>query len=231
MSRRTHRYPIMNRTDGRTIAVVGVAGIALMGILGTLYSLDIAPKAFGLDDEYTVPAFYSGILLALAAWMVFRLGQPERGLNAAGCCSVLGALFLAFLAADEAFSLHKRIDVPHRRRLAAPLRAAARYLAISGSPACSAHHGPTVAVSRRPAWCRSRGGHEAVARVRARRLRQSLIADPTTTPRARRHPPYQPGSAPRCPSRRSCSRWADSLLFARRVSANRLASRREAARR
>jgi hypothetical protein len=100
--------PNMNAKDARTIAAVGVAGIALMGILGTLYSLDIAPKAFDLDDEYTVPAFYSGILLALAAWMVFRLGRQSEG--STRLLLQLGALFLAFLALDEVFSVHERIN-------------------------------------------------------------------------------------------------------------------------
>ncbi len=55
------------------LAALGVVGIALMGLLGVLQALGAAPDAFDLDEEYTVPAFYSGMLLAAAAWGAHRL--------------------------------------------------------------------------------------------------------------------------------------------------------------
>lgn len=98
----------MRRDRAARLAVVGVAGIALMGLLGVLYAAGAAPKAFNLDDEYTVPAFYSSLLLAVAALMVFRLGRRREGFER--LILLLGATFLAFLALDEVFSLHERID-------------------------------------------------------------------------------------------------------------------------
>ena len=61
------------------LAALGVVGIALMGLLGVLQALGAAPDAFDLDEEYTVPAFDSGVLLAAAAW-----GSPQAREAAAG---------------------------------------------------------------------------------------------------------------------------------------------------
>jgi hypothetical protein len=88
-------------------AVVGVAGIALMGVLGVLHALGAAPEAFDLDEEYTVPAFYSGLLLTVAALNAHRLARRQAGVDRT--LLLLTACLLAFLALDEVFSFHERL--------------------------------------------------------------------------------------------------------------------------
>jgi hypothetical protein len=88
-------------------AAAGVAGIALVGVLGVLHALGAAPGAFDLDEEYTVPAFYSGVLLALAALNAYRLATRNDGVDRT--LLLLTSALLAFLALDEVFSFHERL--------------------------------------------------------------------------------------------------------------------------
>ena len=80
-----------------------------MGIVGILHAAGPAPEAFDLDREYTVPAFFSAGLLFLAAAMVFAMARGEAGLDRS--LLILIAAAFAFLAFDELFSIHERIDI------------------------------------------------------------------------------------------------------------------------
>jgi hypothetical protein len=99
----------MSHQGAKRIAVVGAAGIVLMGIAGILHAAGAAPDAFDLDGEYTVPAFFSAGLLALAAAMAFAMARGETGLDRS--LLILVAAAFAFLAMDELFSIHERIDI------------------------------------------------------------------------------------------------------------------------
>jgi hypothetical protein len=89
------------------LAALGVVGIALMGLLGVLQALGAAPDAFDLDEEYTVPAFYSGLLLAVAALGAHRLARRQEGIDRT--LLLLTACLFAFLSLDEVFSFHERL--------------------------------------------------------------------------------------------------------------------------
>jgi hypothetical protein len=99
----------MSHQGAKRIAVVGVAGIVLMAVAGILHAAGAAPQAFDLDGEYTVPAFFSAGLLLLAAAMVFAMARREAGLDRS--LLILIAAAFAFLAFDELFSFHERIDI------------------------------------------------------------------------------------------------------------------------
>jgi hypothetical protein len=89
------------------LAAVGVTGIALTGLLGVLNAAGAAPEAFNLDEEYTVPAFFSGILIAFAALAAHALATRQEGLDRT--LLRLTACLFAFLALDEVFSFHERL--------------------------------------------------------------------------------------------------------------------------
>jgi hypothetical protein len=90
------------------LAIVGTAGIVVVGALGVLNALGVLPIAFDLDDEYTVPAFWSGLLLIAFAVQVFRLAQTFEG-GERLMMRIVGT-FVVYLACDEVFSIHERID-------------------------------------------------------------------------------------------------------------------------
>ena len=79
-----------------------------MGALGILHAAGVAPHAFDLDAEYTLPAFYSGLLLAVAAAMAFMFARDRTGADRLPVILIAGAL--AFLSLDEVLSFHERID-------------------------------------------------------------------------------------------------------------------------
>jgi hypothetical protein len=97
--------------DGRArwIAGLGVGGIAIMGVTGVLHAAGAAPGAFDLDGEYTVPAFFSGALLVLASAMALALARREGGVERS--LLILLAAAFGFLALDEMFSIHERLDI------------------------------------------------------------------------------------------------------------------------
>ena len=86
-----------------------MAGIAAMGVAGILHAAGAAPDAFDLDGEYTVPAFFSAGLLAVAATMALALARVRGGLDRT--LLILLAVAFAFLALDELFSIHERVDI------------------------------------------------------------------------------------------------------------------------
>ena len=93
----------------KRIAAIGVAGIVLMGVAGVLHAAGVTPEAFDLDGEYTVPAFFSAGLLGVASAMALTLARGQRGLDRT--LLILVAAAFAFLAMDELFSIHERLDI------------------------------------------------------------------------------------------------------------------------
>ncbi|MEA2207401.1 MAG: hypothetical protein QOE77_4177 [Blastocatellia bacterium] len=90
------------------LAIVGVAGIVIVGALGVLNALGVLPIAFDLDDEYTIPAFWSALLLVAFAFEAYRLAQTHEGRPRFRLMVVAG--FIVYLSLDELFSIHERID-------------------------------------------------------------------------------------------------------------------------
>ena len=96
------------RLDARKVALAVFAVIGLFGILGLAYSNRWGAR-LNLDTEGTPPAWYSAGLLAAAgvlALLRWRVG-PRAGRAPAW---LLAGLFFLFMAADEAYELHERLE-------------------------------------------------------------------------------------------------------------------------
>ncbi len=80
-----------------------------MGLAGVLHAAGATPEAFDLDGEYTVPAFFSAGLLAVAAAMALALARAQDGIDRTPLLLLVAAL--GFLALDELLSIHERVDI------------------------------------------------------------------------------------------------------------------------
>jgi hypothetical protein len=89
--------------EGGVIAALGVAGV--WAILGHDYAPERSVGIFDLDQEYTVPSFFSASFLCLSAVPAFLLGR----LLGARRFHWFGAL-LVFMGADEWAALHERLE-------------------------------------------------------------------------------------------------------------------------
>lgn len=107
---------LLERVDVGRSALGATAGIVALAAMGGMHALarDGGPgvriPAFGLDQEWSVPAFFSaGLLFAAAAACVLAAtagGLPDVR---AGALHGLGALF-AFMGADEVLQIHERLE-------------------------------------------------------------------------------------------------------------------------
>ena len=104
---------MLARLDLRRLALATTAVIAVLGVLGVQHALArgggpfVRMPVFGLDEEWSVPAFFSGGLLvgaALACRLALIAGAVPRS-AAAG----LGVVFV-FMAADEVVQIHERLE-------------------------------------------------------------------------------------------------------------------------
>lgn len=90
----------------RRVAAVLALGIAVFGLLGAFQAF-VAPVAvLDLDSEFTLPAYFSGYLLllaAVAAWARAQAGE-QRAL-----VWLLLAGFFVFMSADEVIGLHEQL--------------------------------------------------------------------------------------------------------------------------
>lgn len=94
--------------EPRAVAVVLGAAIALLAVLGAIYAWE--PRAalgrFDLDEERTVPAYFSAFLLAACA--VLALCLPRAVLSRPAALVFTGLLALASL--DELIEIHERLE-------------------------------------------------------------------------------------------------------------------------
>ena len=116
---RKGRFRVMRRLLDPTRAAevpVRATGLAIAAAtlaiwaLGLVHAQLFRMPAFGLNDEWNVPAWFSGLLLVAAgwgAWCAARLAAPDRA-------SRLGlhglALFLVFMGVDEVTQVHERVE-------------------------------------------------------------------------------------------------------------------------
>lgn len=107
---------MLAKLDPVRIARLGAVAIAVLAALGMLHALgrDGGPGVrlplFGLDEEWSVPALFSGALLAFAA-LTCALTAAAGGLERvpAPCLPGLAALF-GFMAVDEVVQIHERLE-------------------------------------------------------------------------------------------------------------------------
>ena len=105
--------------DVRRLAVAGLVAIAVVATLGTAYAeakeggrLEsglIRSLPLGLNNEWTLAAFFSGALLAAAALVAYLTAATSRSRPEAWLLRGLALLF-TFMAADEIFAIHERLE-------------------------------------------------------------------------------------------------------------------------
>jgi hypothetical protein len=101
---------ILGEIDVRRLAIGLAAGIALFGVLGTLVLAGWHTWTFDLNQERTLPAYWSATLLFLTAAFTsaLALSARERGLSP---LLIFGlAAFFAILGADEVAAIHERFQ-------------------------------------------------------------------------------------------------------------------------
>lgn len=94
--------------ETRRVAVVLGAAIAVLALLGAIYAWEPRPALhrFDLDEERTVPAYFSAFLLAACA--VFALRVPRAVLSRRA--AVVFAVLLALASLDELIEIHERLE-------------------------------------------------------------------------------------------------------------------------
>jgi hypothetical protein len=94
--------------EPRRAAAALVVAIAVLAVLGVIVAWEPRPALarFDLDEERTVPAYFSALLLCVCAVLALRLPRPvvSRGVGLA----LSGLLLLASL--DEVAELHERLE-------------------------------------------------------------------------------------------------------------------------
>ena len=90
------------------VAVVLAAAIAVLALLGAIFAWEPRPALarFDLDEERTVPAYFSSFLLAACAVLAVLL--PRAVLSRAAALVFAGLLGLASL--DELIEIHERLE-------------------------------------------------------------------------------------------------------------------------
>ena len=94
--------------EPRVVAVVLAAAIAVLAALGVIHAWESRSELarFDLDEERTVPAFFSAFLLAACAVLALRV--PRVVLSRSAGLVFAGLLALASL--DELLEIHERLE-------------------------------------------------------------------------------------------------------------------------
>ena len=94
--------------EPRRVAIVLSAAIVLLAILGAIVAWEPRPalSRFDLDEERTVPAIFSALLLAGCAVLALRL---PRAILARGPAITFAAL-LALASLDELAEIHEKLE-------------------------------------------------------------------------------------------------------------------------
>jgi hypothetical protein len=99
---------IVHSIDRRAMVVGLGAAIVLLAVLGAVMAWDPRPalRAFDLDEERTVPAVFSALLLLACALVALCLPRANvrRGI------AIAFALLLAFAALDEFAEIHEQLE-------------------------------------------------------------------------------------------------------------------------
>lgn len=105
----------LDRLDLRRLSFQVATSIAALDVLGVLHALGrnvgwLRLPGFGLDEEWSVPAFFSGALLVGAA-VACLLSLRAGGLPGVrtGVLTAL-AVFFTFMAVDEVVQIHERLE-------------------------------------------------------------------------------------------------------------------------
>jgi hypothetical protein len=101
---------ILEEIDVRRLAIGIAAGIALFGVLGTLVLAGWDSRTFDLNDERTLPAYWSAALLMLAAVFTAALVLSARRRGLSPLLLIGLAVFFAILGADEVAAVHERVQ-------------------------------------------------------------------------------------------------------------------------
>jgi len=106
----TIAFELIAALDYRRLALAIAAAIAFFGLVGTIVIAGWDSRAFDLNEERTLPAYFSAALLMLAAVTTLALREAgrEQGLNAVWLAGL--ALFFAVLGADEVAAVHERLQ-------------------------------------------------------------------------------------------------------------------------
>src|SRR4051794_16634746 len=92
----------------RRLALALLAGTVIVGALGTYQTAADGPRVLSLDYERTIPAFWSGGVLWLAALAAALIARDQQMPGPRWPWIGLAALF-AFMGLDEISSIHERI--------------------------------------------------------------------------------------------------------------------------
>jgi hypothetical protein len=94
--------------DPRYVAVLLGGAILVLAILGAFFAWDPRPglEPFDLDEERTVPAYFSAALLAACAPLALRLPRAVLSRPAA----VVFAALLLLASLDELVEIHERLE-------------------------------------------------------------------------------------------------------------------------
>lgn len=100
--------PALDEVVFRMVAAALAVAIGLLFVLGVAFEKSgaLVLEAFDLDGEWTSPAAFSTLLLVVAAVLALRL---RTSLRPAGLAWSL-AVILVFVAVDEGFQVHERIE-------------------------------------------------------------------------------------------------------------------------
>jgi hypothetical protein len=99
---------VEDRPETRRVAVALFVAIALLALLGAIVAWDPRPglSRFDLDEERTVPAFFTGALLLACAALAFRL---PRSIVSRGVAIVFAGL-LVLGSVDELAEVHEKLE-------------------------------------------------------------------------------------------------------------------------
>ncbi len=109
-SRRTDALGLIDRLDPRRGIGAAAAATSVVALLAIAYVNGLVPSRwFHPDDERNLPAFFSGVLLAVAAVLARLLFTASAGPRWRDPWWLMSG-FLAFMAADEILSLHEKAE-------------------------------------------------------------------------------------------------------------------------
>lgn len=95
----------------RTVALTVTACILALGLLGTEHSgLGKPLPAFDLEGEWTVPAFFSGMLLLTCAALAAQLAVVRARADEVAAIWAAFGILCVLLAADEVLAVHERLE-------------------------------------------------------------------------------------------------------------------------
>ncbi len=97
---------MLNRIETKVLAVIVLSVFGVLVVIGAInIAGDYDWRRFDLDQERTVPATFSGLVLLLAVIAAFVLAVLERSLPILGMTAVLW-----WMGFDEMIAIHERVQ-------------------------------------------------------------------------------------------------------------------------